>query len=240
MDEITERFVAGLYDRHIEALRIAVKEQRELRTAFPTMRAQLDDIEAEITYLLLRELRPMKVVEIGALHGWSTTWILRALRDTGHGHLHTVDRVDHSVRQVPPDLSAGRWTFVHGDVRRRTDRLPRDIDYLFVDAAHSARFARWYFDRLLPHLAPETSVSVHDVFHHRRPWLFSEGAVVLRRLADRGIPYFTAAPAAAPDVHARLQRHRVRLGLVEPIGSRTANPMVFFRTGVRPAGAMQG
>jgi hypothetical protein len=178
MDEITERFVAGLYDRHIEALRIAVKEQRELRTAFPTMRAQLDDIEAEITYLLLRELRPMKVVEIGALHGWSTTWILRALRDTGHGHLHTVDRVDHSVRQVPPDLSAGRWTFVHGDVRRR--------------------------------------------------------------LADRGIPYFTAAPAAASDVHARLQRHRVRLGLVEPIGSRTANPMVFFRTGVRPAGAMQG
>ncbi|MEQ4205349.1 class I SAM-dependent methyltransferase [Actinopolymorpha sp. B9G3] len=235
MPEITERFVARLYDKHADAMLVARKEQRELRASLPHMKAQLDDIEAEITYLLLREFRPSSVVEIGALHGWSTTWILRALRDSGRGHLHTYDRVDHAVRNVPPDLSARRWTFVHGDVRGHVDRLPYDIGYLFIDAAHSGRFARWYLDRLLPRVAPETPVSVHDVFHGRTPWPFSEGAVLLRRLADRGMPFFTAARAKAPDTHARLDGHRVRLGLVEPIGTRTANPMVFFRAGqVRP------
>jgi predicted O-methyltransferase YrrM len=237
MPEITESFVAGLYDKYADALRVARKEQRELRVSLPRMKAQLDDIEAEITYLLLRELRPATVVEIGALHGWSTSWILRALRDTGRGHLHSYDRVDHSVRHVPPEVSVGRWTFVHGDVRRRTDRFPPDIDYLFIDAAHSGRFARWYLDRLLPLVAPGTPVSVHDVFHGRRPWVLSEGAVLLRRLSDHRVPFFTAARATAPDVHARLQRQRARLGLVDPIGTRATNPMVFFRTGqVRPTG----
>jgi predicted O-methyltransferase YrrM len=33
------------------------------------MKAQLDDIEAEITYLLLRHARPETVVEIGTFHG---------------------------------------------------------------------------------------------------------------------------------------------------------------------------
>jgi predicted O-methyltransferase YrrM len=89
----------------------------------------LDDIEAEITYLLLRELRPAAVVEIGTFHGWSTTWILRALRANDTGHLYSYDLVDHAVRSVPEDLSADRWTFVHGDVRGHLQTMPDPVDY---------------------------------------------------------------------------------------------------------------
>src|SRR5262249_18744572 len=45
----------------------------------PRLMPALDDIEAEITYLLLRETRPCHVVEISPRGGWSTSWILAAL-----------------------------------------------------------------------------------------------------------------------------------------------------------------
>jgi hypothetical protein len=59
---------------------------------------QLDDVEAELTYLALRDHRPHTVMELGTFQGWSTTWILRALRDNGHGRLHSFDQVDAVLR----------------------------------------------------------------------------------------------------------------------------------------------
>src|SRR5665647_133518 len=64
----------------------------------------LDDIEAEITYLLIRALRPKTLVEISPLGGWSTSWILNAVRDNGCGTLHSFDLVDDSLKTLPPDL----------------------------------------------------------------------------------------------------------------------------------------
>ncbi|ALG15178.1 methyltransferase [Kibdelosporangium phytohabitans] len=217
-----------MYEKHLDALIRVRAEQRELHDG--GMRAQLDDIEAELTYLRLRESTPRTVVEVGSLHGWSTTWILRALRDNGFGRLATFDIVDGARRDVPAGLADGRWTFVRGDVRDTVGAVPGDIDYLFVDAAHTARFARWYLAELFTRLRPGTPVSVHDVFHHARPLPFSEGAVVLKWLADQGITSFTAARAAAADVYERITRTRVRLGIAEPVHRGTANPMIFFRT----------
>src|SRR6266540_3945006 len=170
--------VVRLYRTYADDLRVAREAQRELRYQYP-LKPKLDDIEAELTYLAVREVRPATVVEIGAFHGWSTTWILRALRDNGAGHLTTFDLVDPATRTVPAALSEERWTFVHGDVRRQLHRLPPRPGYVFVDAAHTAGFARWYTRRLLPRLADGTPVSVHDVYHGRRPWPVSEGSVVL-------------------------------------------------------------
>src|SRR5262245_33402954 len=135
--------VVRLYRTYADDLRVAREAQRELMYQYP-VNPKLDDIEAEVTYLALREVRPAAVVEIGAFHGWSTTWILRARRDNGTGHLHTFDLVDHALRGVPEALAEGRWTFVQGDVRQQLHRLPQRPGYLFVDAAHTAGFARWY------------------------------------------------------------------------------------------------
>jgi predicted O-methyltransferase YrrM len=218
----------ALYHRYAEPLRLAREAQREL-LATTDLRPKLDDIEAELTYLLVRELKPASVVEIGTFHGWSTTWLLRALRDNGTGHLYSYDLVDHAVRSVPAELSAGRWTFRAGDVRKSLSTLPNPVDYLFLDAAHSAPFARWYTDVLLPGLPEATPVSVHDVYHRSRPLPFSEGRVLLGWLAGRGTPHFTAAPASARAGYDRLVAVKRELGLTAPVhGASRHNPMVFF------------
>ncbi len=73
----------------------------------PRMLAQTDDEDCEILYLLLRAERPEHVVEISPFHGWSTSWILAALRDNGRGRL-----VSYARHNVPADLAAGRWQLV--------------------------------------------------------------------------------------------------------------------------------
>ncbi|RZQ66129.1 class I SAM-dependent methyltransferase [Amycolatopsis suaedae] len=197
------------------------------------MRPQLDDVEAEITYLLLRHERPDLVTEIGSRGGWSTTWILRALADNGAGRLLTMDLDASALMTVPPEVAGRRWEFRKGDVRA----LPADwitaTDYLFVDADHRQRFARWYLTTVFPSLRPGIAVSVHDVFRRARPWPLSEGAEVLRALAGRSIGYFTVAPARASLAYERIAALRRELGLAEPVRTGVRNPMIYFRM---PAG----
>ncbi|WP_033289364.1 class I SAM-dependent methyltransferase [Amycolatopsis jejuensis] len=226
-NRVTLDLVCSLYRQHAEALRAAKDAQRAHRRSHPAMKTQLDDLEAEITYLLLRQQRPAKVVEIGSLHGWSTSWLLRALADNGTGHLVTADLVGHAAATVPSSLAKGRWEFRQGDARTLTGDWLSDVDYLFVDADHGARFARWYLADVFPGL--DAAVSVHDVFHRTTPLPFTEGKEVLRWLDTTHTPYFTAARARAPHASARLGELRRELGLSEAVHTGRANPMIYFR-----------
>jgi len=220
-------FLSGLYRTHADDLAAVIAQQRAFLADSPTVVPQLDDVEAELTYLLLRHHRPSHVVEIGTFHGWSTTWILSALRDNDHGRLHSFDLVDHVRRNVPAGLAGQRWTFHHGDLRDTVDEVPADTGYLFVDADHGRRFARWYLANLFPRIRSGTPTSVHDVFH--LPWArpFTEGAEVLRLLRARSVPWFTAARPAARENLRALDAVRAELGITGARGA-TRNPMIFF------------
>ncbi|MFC9085967.1 class I SAM-dependent methyltransferase [Nocardiopsis dassonvillei] len=230
MGDIDLALIGDLYRRYRDPLAKVRDAQREfLRRTRGRMTPQLDDLEAEITYLLLRETRPDTVMELGTFHGWSTTWILSALRDNGGGTLHSFDIVDNVVANVPSELSLGRWEFHKGDIRENMSQVPEGIGYLFVDAAHNGRFARWYLESLFPRVAPGTPVSVHDVFHGKRALPFTEGAVVLSWLRENGTDFFTPSRKKAPAPYTALLELREDLGLGEPVRTSTDNPMIYFR-----------
>lgn len=219
-------FLAGLYRTHADDLAAVIDGQREL-LAGGTITPQLDDVEAELTYLLLRHHRPSQVVEVGTYYGWSTTWILSALRDNGSGHLQSFDLVDHVCGTVPEELSTGRWTFHRGDLRETVEKVPADTGYLFVDADHGRRFARWYLEHLFGRIATGTPTSVHDVFHLPRARPFTEGSEVLRHLERSGTGWFTSSRAAAPRNLRALDAVRAELGITGVRGT-SRNPMIFF------------
>ena len=222
------QIATGLYRKYASDLAAVIEQQRAFHaTNRERMTPQLDDIEAELTYLYLRALRPSTVMELGTFHGWSTTWLLSALRDNGTGHLHSFDKIDNVVHTVPAELSADRWTFVHGDVRADLDAVPAGVDYLFVDADHGRRFGEWYLAHLFPLMRPGTPVSVHDVFHGRSARIWSEGAAVVAWLEQHRVPLFTAARKHAPAEFASLNEVRAELGITGARGT-TVNPMIFF------------
>ena len=223
------------YRGYLPPLPLRVYNAVARRLGMPTvswdnrLRPQLDDIEAEITYLLVRHAQPDVVVEFSPCGGWSTMWILNALADSAVGHLFSYDLVDWSVHNVPRTLSDGRWQFVQGDVRKQD--LPADIDYLFIDSDHSADFARWYISALLPRLQSGTYVSVHDVYITADlGFSGGEGTEILRYLAGQGISSFTVSKTKAPNAYQTIIAKRVSLGLDEVIhpGWGAINSMIWF------------
>ncbi len=221
-------YVSELYREYAGELAAVGKAQRDYTESMTgTMTPQLDDLEAEITYLLLRATKPDAVVELGTFHGWSTTWILSALRDNGSGRLHSFDLIDNVVRNVPQELAEDRWTFVQGNIKETVEQVPADTGYLFVDAAHGGRFARWYLDNLFPWVPSAIPVSVHDVFHGRTTLPLTEGKVVVRWLDEKGVPFFTPSRAKARATFDALNTLRDELGLA-PIRGAGDNPMIYF------------
>src|SRR5436190_11563253 len=142
LESIDVEFVAELYRVYLAGLKGICAAPRTIRDT-PAMKD-------ELTCLLVRHFRPESVTEVGTLYGWSTTWILQALRDNGSGSLESYDPTDDAVRAVPLEQAEGRWEFRHGDVRTRDDDWAAKTGVLFVDAAYNASFTRWYMRHLLP------------------------------------------------------------------------------------------
>lgn len=241
---ITSEYVLDLYRKYATDLAAVRKEQRRflkrnnnsllrrlyrMKLRSSILLPMLDDLESEITYLLIRDRKPKVIVEMSPNTGWSTTWILQALRDnTAGGQLWSYDLHDTSTKLVPPDLAAGRWHFVLGDAQQTTMKAP-EFDYLFIDSDHTASFARWYVEALLPRVRAGVVVSIHDVFHYAQP--SEEGAVVCEWLKARGIGYWSIAPAATPSEEmARFLHERRKLGpdFQYQVHTSATNSMLFF------------
>ena len=232
---ITDRLVPwlskALYKENGIQLYIAMRviiEKFEERYKKIRMKPQLCDIEAELSYLLIREFKPESIVEIAPCGGWSSTWLLNALKDNGFGNLYSYDLIDLATKIVPSDLSKERWTFIQGDITENLNKLPSKIDYLFLDADHTADFARWYICKLFPMLNPGVPVSIHDVFYREHPPSGFEGGVVVGWLQKNQINYFSAAPEKDEDLFYKINAVKKRLNFEIPIHFPQVNSMLFF------------
>jgi hypothetical protein len=125
-----EEEAVHLYRAYVEDLRVAREAIREQLWQYPGK--GLDDIEGELTYLLVRERRPDVVAEIGAR---ATAWIERALRDNGSGVLirgeipaaATFVFIDEWYRPVRPP---GILVAVRGSRRLRRALAPAGVTAL--------------------------------------------------------------------------------------------------------------
>jgi predicted O-methyltransferase YrrM len=221
----------GYYEKYRDDLMRVHQEQlaffqgRYRTGLFP----QLCDLEAEMTYLRIRAITPSTVVEISPASGWSTTWILHALKDNGSGTLYSYDLVDDCIRIVPTALSENRWKFYKGDIKQNLHLLPNDIDYLFIDSDHTAEFAYWYIDHLFPLVKKETKISVHDILKWPyEPGWGEESLVLCSWLAEKRIDCLTASRIMKDRGFQKILDKRNGLGIGEMIQSADYNSMIFF------------
>lgn len=119
--------------------------------------------EALFLYSLMRVVRPKIVVEIGFLRGRSAHNFLCAL-DTD-ARLYSFD-IDENCAERARELSGHdpRFTF---RIRSQTELTREDIDgreadFVFLDASHEFDLNRRTFRRLLPLMAPNAILAVHD------------------------------------------------------------------------------
>jgi predicted O-methyltransferase YrrM len=119
--------------------------------------------EALFLYSLLRVVRPRTAVEIGFLNGRSALNLLCAL--DSDARLYSFD-IDERCAPIARDLFGHdpRFTF---RVRSQAELTGEDIDgreadFIFLDASHELDLNRETFRRLLPLMAPDAILAVHD------------------------------------------------------------------------------
>lgn len=119
--------------------------------------------EALLLYSLVRVLRPETVLDVGFLTGDSAGNFLRALDPDAH--LYSFD-VDPACASIARERFGGDPRFVFRE-RSQTDLGPADIegrsaDLVFLDASHELALNQATFDCLLPLMAPDALLVVHD------------------------------------------------------------------------------
>lgn len=119
--------------------------------------------EALLLHSLVRLVRPQTIVEIGFLRGHSAFNFLRAL--DAEGRLYSFD-IDPACADVARERFGSDPRFVF-QIRSQTALTLQDIDghladLVFIDASHDLALNQETFERLIPLLAPNAIVAIHD------------------------------------------------------------------------------
>lgn len=230
---ITNTFIKNLYLNHKDTLGMLRKKMKKNHShGIP----QYDDIEAEITSLLLLNFKPKNVIEFSPCTGYSTSIILNALEINNNGsQLKSFDLTDKCSNYIN---SLGHknvdWRFEAGDVSEKFKSWDLNkIDYLFIDSDHSTEFAKKFVNDLLRPLLKvcrnddkEVLVSVHDIYHGRSNEPLEEGRVVVDFLSENNIEYYTPAKCLIQNYYELINLKK-KLGMNELINNET-NPSIFF------------
>lgn len=183
-----------------------------------------DWMEAQITYLLIRQVKPEVVVEISPNYGYSTDFILLAMSKNAQGHLYSFDLDERLHRHALKNfarvgIDASCQEFFAGDVREVYKRFfPDRVDLLFTDSDHSYVFAQWYISTLYPRVVEGGLIHAHDVLRYGvKPHLGDEGEgrALWEFIRHRGIPEshllyvsdFVRVQPSKPAVFQRLERY---------------------------------
>jgi Methyltransferase domain len=120
-------------------------------------------LDACAAYVLVREARPVRVVEVGSGH--STRFMCRAIRDGG---LHTAfTAIDPAPRANIEGAGAMLIRHTAQDAGIAPFAALAAGDILFIDSSHilmPGTDVDLLFNRILPALPPGVMVHVHDVF----------------------------------------------------------------------------
>lgn len=146
---------------------------------------QSDDIEMAISYLRIRATKPKAVWECAPADGWSSLFILQALRDNEEGELFSFglesqDEVFGRMRECCPELMDG-WKYREGKLEGFVDsynftqgtggfadtygfhEVPSP-NYIYLDALHNFEFGQMYGNVLLRKVPGHVYVSMHDSY----------------------------------------------------------------------------
>lgn len=108
---------------------------------------------------MVKQEKPNLVVEIGAYHGCSTTWIAKALLENKKGKLISIDNGTFGVAwDMLPEWAnevVEKW-----DTDCFSCNVPENIDILFEDGDHSPIFTEGVLERYKAKI-----VVCHDYLH---------------------------------------------------------------------------
>ncbi len=127
------------------------------------------DIQAHLPRLkvLVEQLMPINIIELGTREGYSTVAFLTAIRTRPHAHLYSVDIEKVFGEMEPWRDRIEQWTFLETSDLPYPDGLPQFADMIFIDTSHHLQHTRDEIATYSQHVSEDGVMLFHDTTRTR-------------------------------------------------------------------------
>ena len=156
MNEITHDEMQMLLDRHFKADNYSFTNDYEHR---------VDPESSAITYSLIRELKPQSVLEIGTWEGGTTCIIMTALIKNNLSYKFVASELLNDKKENTRNhvmQKCGKVPKLIGDITRNLDKVPKTLDFLFLDSDHDTKTTNWIVKHIFPRIKKGGLFITHD------------------------------------------------------------------------------
>jgi predicted O-methyltransferase YrrM len=125
-----------------------------------------------LCYLVVRMIRPARVVETGVCYGVTSSYLLAAMNKNNYGHLYSIDlpplgsHGDDYVGWLVPDELKDRWTLRRGTSERLLPSIVEELgtlDLFIHDSLHTFKNMRQEFETAWSALNPKGVLVSDDI-----------------------------------------------------------------------------
>jgi predicted O-methyltransferase YrrM len=144
--------------------------------------ASISDFDAAFFSGLVLAIKPSKIIEVGVASGWGSVVMLNALHSAGlsdyaYFGVDIADRffydsqyaTGEAVSEMLPSLESQYRLMTGASIGEVASTIGGEVDFAFIDAHHMHPWATLDLLALLPHLAPESWIALHDLSLCRKP-----------------------------------------------------------------------
>lgn len=127
--------------------------------------SQYGNLESAYLYGFLKEHNFKNIVEVGTEIKGRTSYIIQMAKGKAkHKMFDYADVLTLAFNNLTDDLNTDGVELFMGKFENTYKDIDwSEVDFLFIDADHERKFAKFYLDEVIPKLKPGTLVHVHDM-----------------------------------------------------------------------------
>lgn len=145
-----------------------LEQYPEIKTLeFPTtiQEHNLDKSCSKILYGLVREYKPMSVLEVGTSWGGSGRIIVQALKANQKPFKYTGFEMEPNMKKSTEDNIiplAPESVTIGGEIIKDMDKVPKYLDFIFWDTNWDYPITIWFLKNIFPRLNVGGLIHIHD------------------------------------------------------------------------------
>jgi len=118
-----------------------------------------------IIYSIIREYKPVSLLEFGTSYGGTACLTMAALLKNDKPFTYIASEMDPRIlAECTYNIMklCGKLPTMVGKIEENMDKVPQELDYVLIDTNHDLENCKWYLENIIPRVKKGGLVIIHD------------------------------------------------------------------------------